>query len=81
MRECACDKNELDELRKEIESLKVLIASGKLKGDKGDQGPKGDKGEPGAAAPASKSCECKDQAGPSAAPAPVYFDIKPRKRK
>lgn len=77
---CACDLSELVSLKKEIADLKVLIASGSLKGEKGDPGKDGSPGTNGKDAE-GKSCNCKEPTGESAAPAPVYFDIKPRKRK
>lgn len=77
---CACDLSELVSLKKEIADLKVLIASGSLKGEKGDPGKDVTPGTNGKDAE-GKSCNCKEPTGESAAPAPVYFDIKPRKRK
>jgi len=51
---CACDQSEIAALKVEINNLKVLIASGSLKGEKGDDGAPGKDGEPGKSAAGEK---------------------------
>lgn len=82
VRECVCDKNELDAVRKELAEVKLLIASGRLKGERGEAGPQGERGPAGEAGKSGKDCECKQGGGePAALRSPAYFEIKPRQKR